>query len=220
MTRGVYTHVPSEGPKNAKIILHLCADVGTDSKPYKDMGYDVRLIGSDMGVENYSPLDNVNVYGIIANPVCTEFSVAQGFDKFCNYEEGLFLVRECLRIIVACSPKFWVIENPASGRLKKVIGAPQMTYEPWEFGSPWTKKTGLWGIFNKPKKVYTKWEDVPKNSKLYIRPKRPKPSIAFLHKSAQNDIEEFSCFPQAVNDMSFRSFCPQTFAWAFFMVNQ
>lgn len=52
-----------------KIILHLCADTGSDSKPYKDAGYDVRLIGSDIGVENFNPPKNV--YGIIANPVCT-----------------------------------------------------------------------------------------------------------------------------------------------------
>lgn len=29
-----------------KIILHLCADTGSDLKPYRDAGYDVRLIGS------------------------------------------------------------------------------------------------------------------------------------------------------------------------------
>jgi len=57
-----------------KIILHLCADVGSDSKPYQDVGYDVRLVGRSIGVENYHPFENV--YGIIANPVCTEFSVA------------------------------------------------------------------------------------------------------------------------------------------------
>ena len=38
-----------------KIILHLCADIGSDSKPYRDAGYDVRMIGKDIGVENYSP---------------------------------------------------------------------------------------------------------------------------------------------------------------------
>jgi len=38
-----------------KIILHLCADIGSDSKPYKDAGYDVRMIGKDIGVENYKP---------------------------------------------------------------------------------------------------------------------------------------------------------------------
>lgn len=40
---------------NGKIILHLCADIGSDSKPYRDAGYDVRLIGKEIGVENYYP---------------------------------------------------------------------------------------------------------------------------------------------------------------------
>ena len=54
-----------------KIILHLCADIGSDSRPYKLAGYDVRLIGAEIGVENYNP--PANVHGIIANPVCTNF---------------------------------------------------------------------------------------------------------------------------------------------------
>lgn len=62
-----------------KIILHLCADTGSDSKPYQDAGYTVIKVGSDIGVENFQP--PANVYGIIANPVCTEFSIATGFHK-------------------------------------------------------------------------------------------------------------------------------------------
>ena len=33
----------------------MCADIGSDSKPYQDAGYDVRLIGRSIGVENYHP---------------------------------------------------------------------------------------------------------------------------------------------------------------------
>ena len=138
-----------------KIILHLCADIGSDSKQYKDAGYKVILVGKEIGVENYYP-DNLEVYGVIANPVCTEFSIARGFHKSGNTEEGMFLVNECMRIIQQCNPVFWVIENPASGRLKDFLGKPKFTYEPWEFGSPWTKKTALWGEFEKPEKIYTK----------------------------------------------------------------
>ena len=49
-----------------KIILHLCADTGSDSYVWKQNGYQVIKIGSDIGVENYTPPKNV--YGIIANP--------------------------------------------------------------------------------------------------------------------------------------------------------
>ena len=35
-----------------KRILHLCADVGSDSYPYQqDPGYEVTLIGKDIGKE-------------------------------------------------------------------------------------------------------------------------------------------------------------------------
>lgn len=199
-----------------KIILHLCADTGSDSYPYRMAGYDVRCIGSDIGVENYHPPKNV--HGIIANPVCTEFSVAQGFHKNKNYEKGMFLVRECQRIIYECAPKFWAIENPATGHLKNFLGPPRMTYEPWHYGSPWTKKTALWGNFKIPPKLYYRWQDVPKNDALYIRPGRQKPSMAFLHKSAIRHIPEFSCFT-ADSDMEFRSLCSQNFAQAFFKAN-
>ena len=200
-----------------KIILHLCADIGSDSAPYQEAGYDVRCIGKSVGVENYHPPENV--YGIIANPVCTEFSIAQGFHKKGNYEKGMFLVNECLRVIKEADPCWYVIENPASGRLKDFIGNPKMIYEPWEYGDPWTKKTALWGDFFAPEKKYKRWEDVPKNSNLYVRPGRPKPSIASLHKSAKKFIPAFDCF-EVKDDMSFRSLCPQSFAKAFFEVNQ
>lgn len=124
-----------------KTILHLCADIGSDTRPYAAAGYDVILVGKSIGVENYNPPGNV--YGIIANPVCTDFSIAQGFHKQGDYQRGLKLVVECQRIIAQAKPRFWVIENPASGRLKDFLGPPRMVYEPWQYGSPWTKKTAI-----------------------------------------------------------------------------
>lgn len=204
--------------KQKKLILQLCADTGSDTKPYQDHpDYEVKLIGSEIGVENYSPPSNV--YGIIANPVCTEFSCARGFHKQGDHEEGLFLVRECQRIIREANPTFWAIENPASGKLKEYLGEPTMTYEPWHYGSPWTKKTALWGNFNKPERVYLAWDDVPKLEGLYTRPNRPKPSLAFMHKSHVKAIPEFSCF-NPESDMEFRSLCSQKFAHAFFNANR
>ena len=199
----------------SKTILQLCADTGSDTQIYRNNGYNVILVGRDIGVENYHP--PADTYGIIANPVCTEFSIATG-DRKGDHEKGLLLVRECQRIIEECNPHFWAIENPASGSLKQYLGEPTMTYEPWHFGSPWTKRTALWGKFNKPKRIYQKWEEVPKLP-LYVRPGRPKPSLAFLHKSAVKLIPEFAAFSPET-DMEFRSLCSQKFAQAFYEVNQ
>ena len=205
---------------NKKLILHLCADLGSDSYFYQqDKNYEVMLIGEKIGVENFH-IDR-EVYGIIANPVCTEFSTVKGFHKENDIDKGMFLVKHCQRIIKETNPKFWIIENPFNGRLKDILGKPFAVYQPWEYGSPWTKKTALWGNFIMPNKIYTKWEDVPKNEKLYVRPGRSKCSLAFLHKSAIHDIPEFAPFIENVkNDSDFRSLCSQGFAKEFYKSNK
>ena len=203
-----------------KIILHLCADLGSDSRFYQlNDEYEVIMIGEKIGVENYSP--PVNVYGIIANPPCTEFSTARANGKARNPKEGMFLVEHCLRIIEECDPVFWVIENPARGVLKHYLGKPQHSYEPWWFGSPWSKQTSLWGKFNIPSALYNNWSLVPKLEGLYTRPNREKPSLAFMHKSHIKFIPEFEPFIDSVDsDMHFRSLCSQKFAKEFYDANR
>lgn len=211
-----------------KIILHLCADTGSDSKPYADdPNYEVIRIGSDIGVENYHPPKGV--YGIFANPPCTEFSRARTGGKPRLGEDGMRLVRECQRIIEeAGDVKFWVIENPATGALRNYLGKPNFEYQPWWYGSPWTKKTALWGNFNIPERKHLKWEEVEQNKDLWVRKRNRvtendrytgKPEMHTLHKSAAKLIPEFSCF-NPDSDMEFRSLCSQKFAQAFYKANK
>jgi hypothetical protein len=211
-----------------KIILHLCADTGSDSYPYsQDPDYEVIRVGSDIGVENYHPPKNV--YGVFSNPPCTEFSIARTGGVARNPEEGMNLVRECQRIISECGDlKFWVIENPATGALRNYLGKPNYAYQPWWYGSPWAKKTALWGKFNIPERVYFKWEDVEQNKKLWVRKRNRvvendrytgKPEMHTLHKSACKDISEFAHF-NPDSDMEFRSLCSQKFAQSFFEANK
>lgn len=137
--------------------------MGSDSKPYREAGYDVRCIGSNIGVENYHPPENV--YGIIANPPCTMFSFCRTNAKLPrDLKQGMFLVNECLRIISECqyrldsdvqkySPlKFWMLENPNRGMLKWFLGKPALVFSPHEYGDGYKKETALWGMFNAPKK--------------------------------------------------------------------
>lgn len=146
-----------------RIILHLCAKEGSDSLPYREAGYDVRIIGEEIGVENYHPPENV--YGIIANPPCTMFSMARTNAKTPrDLREGMRLVKECLRIIWECqyrisSPNtklaplaFWALENPATGFIKWFLGKPVFTYCHTEYGEAFTKRIALWGMFNLPKR--------------------------------------------------------------------
>ena len=204
-----------------RTILHLCADTGSDTWPYQlDPKYEVIKIGSDIGVENYSP--DRPIWGVVMNPVCTHFSTVRRGKPGVNYphvsdaEEGMRLVRECLRVVEEAKPKWWVLENPATGTLRDHLGKPRHTYQPWQYGSPWTKLTGLWGNFVMPSPVYDRWEDVPDKIDLWARPGR-KPSIVYLHKSAFERIPEFrdSGMPAPTTDAELRSLCSQGFARAF-----
>jgi len=38
------------------------------------------------------------------------------------------------------------------GILRQFLGKPVFTFNPYDFGDPYTKKTDLWGYFNIPKK--------------------------------------------------------------------
>lgn len=160
-----------------KIILHLCASkYGSDSKPYRDAGYDVRLITEEIDIRKYNPPENV--YGIIANPPCTMFSIARTTAATPrDLEKGMELVKECLRIIWQCQYKlkgdnpngrttqlqFWAIENPGSGLLRYFLGKPAFEYSPSEFGDNFSKATALWGIFNEPQRPF--WNNqIPKYS--------------------------------------------------------
>ena len=201
----------------SKIILDLCGGTGAWSKSYKDAGYDVRVITlPDNDILTFEPPDNV--YGILAAPPCTEFSIAKDHKLKRDLISGMKLVNACFRIIEKSNPKFWVIENPI-GHLSKFIGSPQYTFQPWWFGDPWTKKTALWGTFYYPRQSFYRWEDVPKIPELYIRPGRTKPSIAFLHKSALGLIPQLKGFT-AETDAGFRAITPPGFANAFFKANQ
>lgn len=134
-----------------KIILDLCGGTGAWSRPYKDAGYDVRVItlpGYD--VCTYVPPENV--YGILAAPPCTEFSIAKG-NQYRDFVSGLEIVNACLQIIWTCrisgSLKFWALENPV-GFLRQFLGIPSYQFEHWEFGEPRVKRTDVWGYFNRP----------------------------------------------------------------------
>ena len=143
----------------------------------------VRLITlPNNNVRTYVPPDNV--YGILAAPPCTEFSVLNCIAEARKRkpEEGMVVVNACLKIIELCKPVFYAIENPV-GFLKNYLGKPNFIFQPWEFGDAWTKRTALWGKFNKPIKTHVDWDEVTKLN-LYARPGRGKPNFAYLHKSA------------------------------------
>lgn len=180
-------------------------------------GYDVRVITlPEYDVRTYEPPPNV--WGILAAPPCTEFSVLNCIAAPRERDEaaGMEIVNACLRIINQCKPAWWALENPR-GYLRKYLGEPRLTFQPWQYGDPWTKATDIWGDFNKPAPLFGKWEDVPKLP-LYTRPKREKPNFAYLHKSAWESIPQLS-YHKPETDAEFRAMTPPGFARAFYEAN-
>ena len=107
-----------------KIILHLYAGTGADSEPYFMSSYDVRRITlPEHDVRLYMPPPDV--YGIIANPVCTDLAGCNALrwkergDK--ALLEALAGVDACMRIILISNPVFWVLENP--------VGRPERNHK-------------------------------------------------------------------------------------------
>jgi len=200
-------------------ILHLCADLGADSRFYQlDDNYNVFRIGIRIGVENFIP--RAKYHGVIANPKCTEFSTADGFHKIGDLEQGMVMVNDCLRIIKQADPEWWMLENPAKGRLREFLGEPVMKYQPWQYGSPWTKETALWGKFKIPPAIVLEREDVVLRHGLYIRKRDTMPSLALLHKSAIQHMPEFDWCKESIKcDADLRSLCSPGFAQAFKLSN-
>ncbi|MCM1260660.1 MAG: DNA cytosine methyltransferase [Staphylococcus sp.] len=143
-----------------KIILDLCGGSGAWAKPYKDNGYEVITVTlPDNDVRTYHYNGKEPVYGILAACPCESFSNARRghivYNQSMDRDTGVSIVEACMRIIKECKPVFWALENPATGDLEKYLGKPQFTFQPYEFGDGWAKKTAIWGVFNKPVKQYT-----------------------------------------------------------------
>jgi hypothetical protein len=160
-----------------KTILDLCGGTGAWSKPYRDAGYDVRLITlPEHDVRLYMPPDNV--YGVLAAPPCTHLagSGARWWAKKGDTAlfESLSIIDACMRIILLSKPQFWCLENPV-GRLVHYIGKPVMYFQPCDYGDPYTKKTCLWGKFNVPERNPV---EPTAGSKMHLMgPRRNRPEL-------------------------------------------
>lgn len=142
-----------------KIILDLCGGTGAWSAPYREAGYDVRLITLPdwdlLDEETVRYCISLNPYGILFAVECTIWcsSGARWWKSRTSdmvYYHSRLLVKG-LRIIMSTNPEFWAIENPV-GKMSGFLGKPQFKFDPCDFGDPYTKRTYLWGKFNIPEK--------------------------------------------------------------------
>lgn len=218
----------------SKIILDLCGGTGSWAKPYRDAGYDVRTLTlPDFDVRNWKNTwlgkYEAPIYGILAAPPCTMFSFARtNARKPRNLKEGMECVRACLDIIWSFNEivqetgkktlplKFWALENPYHGFLPQFLGKPALTFDPWEFGDGYQKRTALWGHFNEPKKnpiPMTKEAKAKAKTNSHIHTL----GVKFYYlKSKDIHPEAFGMFDRQTR----RSITPAGFARAFYEANK
>lgn len=153
-----------------------------------------------------------NVYGILAAPPCTEFSLAKG-NVTRDFESAFIIVRACLEIIWQCrlsgTLKFWACENPR-GFLRQFLGIPHLTFEHWQFGDQQIKATDIWGYFKEPTK------------KVKIKPDSL--TIKYTRRTNGRGWAKPEC-PEEYKHMNLdraalRAITPPGFAKAFYKANQ
>lgn len=188
---------------NPKTILSLFDYSGNWSKPYKDNGYNVFQVDLKLGLDildlQIEDFPFSEVHGILAAPPCTDFASSgaqywKSKDADGRTEASLALIDKTLSLVQIYCPKWWALENPV-GRLPKLrpeIGKPWY-FQPHWYGDPWTKKTGLFGIFNK---------DLPRNDV------EPDPNSWIMKLGGKSERTK-----------ELRSMTPTGFANAFFIAN-
>lgn len=217
------SHTPSY-----KTILDLCGGTGSWSKPYRDAGYDVRVVTiPEYDVTKWRTynwltdlMQSNQVHGILAAPPCTMFSFARTKGNITprNLRQGMETVISCMEIVWECqyglvnqysqkpTLKFWCLENP-NGHLKYFIGQPVFEFDPYEFGDAYSKKTHLWGWFNAPTKTHDKnARTLGKKFDALLMPEiRSISTNIFRDKATRQEL---------------RSITPPGFAKAFFLANR
>jgi hypothetical protein len=160
-------------------VLDLFAGLGGWSQPFIDNGHEVFRVDFDPQFEVELTKDILEMTRddlpwwpdiILASPPCEGFTVMNigrnwgrgqrgNPDNDPDYHTpktpvaamGLKLVERTREIIGACSPRFFVIENPR-GKLRKLpvmqdLERRTVTY--CQYGEKWMKPTDLWGRFPK-----------------------------------------------------------------------
>jgi hypothetical protein len=164
---------------------------------------DINDLNTEWLIENvFEGFESVDI--ILAAPDCTNFSSSgaqywRTKDADGRTKDSLELVRQVIRTIDLCMPEIFAWENPV-GRLHKLmpeIGRPWY-FQPWWYGDPYMKKTGLWGNFNR---------DLPRNEVIPIK---------FC--SQGNWLQRLGGKSERTKEC--RSQTPMGFARAFFQANQ
>ena len=189
----------------------------------------------------YLEVNKVDIYGILAAPPYTMFSDARTNAKTPrDLIGGMTIVNKCIEIIQSCqyktisdqqkySPlKFWALENPWYGRLKWFLGNPVYSFNPWEFGHNYKKKTALWGYFKEPIKTHRLETEVMSEEEINLNKsnsrKLPKfDTLTMEQLKAMDNMagskKQLEYWKNAKTRQAMRSITPAGFSLAFFKAN-
>jgi hypothetical protein len=157
------------------LILSLFDASGVWSEPYREAGYEVEQIDLSLGRDvRLLELPSCRVHGILSAPPCTVFANSGARWERTDEElaQALSLVDAVFRLVHVCRPTWWVLENPV-GKLPRWIGLPRMSFDPCDYGDPYTKRTCLWGEFSEPRKLLRTAVAPVEGSKMHRLPPGP-----------------------------------------------
>ena len=178
---------PVTSPEHKPVVVSLCDRTGNMVKPWALAGYECYCVDVQHSIRRERIEDTIHyVWGdvrgwmpppavrgrigiVFAFPPCTHVAVsgARDFRK-----KGNYMLRDALELFSACeqaatwSGAPYMIENPV-GKFSDHMGKPDHTFQPWQFGDLWTKKTCLWtgNGFRMPPPLY---HEPPKGVKATI----------------------------------------------------
>lgn len=216
-----------------KVILDLCGGTGSWSEPYRQSSaYKVILVTlPDSDVRLFEP--PAAVHGILAAPPCTQFAVSgarhwrrKDTERPELLREGLEVVFACLRIIEISKTrglKWWALENPV-GRLPHFIGPYAYSFQPYEYGDPWLKRTCIWGWHQRPQLTPVqkpeggagRWKVSLTN---HLSPTPTAEQIRRLADTGMIPADWIHRLPPSADRATLRSITPPGWARAFFKAN-
>lgn len=197
-----------------KVVLSFFDLSGEWSKPWEEAGYqvyrfdiqddpvvgDVNNFSTDFFNDWFGSFEGMDIHAILAACPCTDFASSGNRHFAAKDADGrtvasVKLVHQTLKAIEYFKPAVWALENPV-GRIEKLGGLPpwRLSFDPYQLGDDYTKKTLIWGRFN---------ADLP------VAPAEPTKGSKMWSQYGGKSIETKNA----------RSETPEGFSYGFFLAN-